>query len=130
MRRSLDKSLSVANALMGLLFFVSAALQYNDPDPLRWVALYGSAGAACLLRRAGRMAWLFPALVGAVALIWAAGLAPHVLPSMRFGDLFETMKAATPAIEENRELLGILIVAAWMAVLAVTSFKAAPGKAT
>ena len=125
LRNSLDKILSVANVLMALLFFVSALLQYNDPDPLRWAALYGAACVACCLRRAGRIAWMFPALVGGVALIWAASLAPHVLPNMRFDDLFETMKAATPAIEENRELLGILIVAAWMGVLAVTSLRSA-----
>jgi hypothetical protein len=113
----------VANIVMAVLFFVSALLQYNDPDPLPWMALYGAAGAACLLRGRGRTAWLLPALVGGAALVWALAMAPYVLPHLRFGDLFQSMKAETPAIEENRELLGILIVAAWMAVLALTSLR-------
>jgi hypothetical protein len=35
-----------------------------------------------------------------------------------FADLFKTMKAETPTIEESRETLGLLIVALWMAILA------------
>jgi transmembrane protein TMEM220 len=31
---------------MALLFAFAAALQFNDPDPIRWIAIYG---AACVL---------------------------------------------------------------------------------
>jgi transmembrane protein TMEM220 len=37
------------------------------------------------------------------------------------GHLFASMKADTPAIELSREFLGLLIVAAWMATVAVFS---------
>jgi hypothetical protein len=33
------------------------------------------------------------------------------------------MKAETPRIEESREALGLLIVAAWMAVLPIRSWR-------
>jgi hypothetical protein len=106
------------NLGMAVLFLVAAALQYNDPDPEVWVPLYAGAAAACLLvaRRPGT--WPFPALVAGVALGWAAWLAPEVLPRFSLGDLVGTMTAANPAIELSREFLGLLIVAAWMVIVA------------
>ena len=41
--------------MMAVLFLIAAALQYNDPDPLRWMAIYGLAVLACLLALAGRL---------------------------------------------------------------------------
>ena len=112
----------VANAGVAVLFIVSAAIQLNDPDPVRWIALYGSAAAACLLWRRGRQAWMLAGLVGLAASIWAVTLAP-VLPELRFGEMFRSMKADTPSIEKSRELLGVLIVVAWMVVLIGVSFR-------
>ena len=117
----------IANAVMMAVFLVSVALQYNDPDPIRWMAIYGSAAIACLLAGRGRRPWLLPAVVGLVALIWAGAMAPYVIPELRFADLMKTMKAATPAIEESREMLGLLIVASWMAVLTFRRRKGSPG---
>src|SRR5215213_11000596 len=68
-----------ANAVMALLFVFAAAVQYNDPDPLRWVALYLAAAAACVLALLQRLPRWIPVVVGLVALAWAATLAPHVL---------------------------------------------------
>ena len=31
------------NGLMAVLFAVAVVVQFNDPDPLRWVAVYGAA---------------------------------------------------------------------------------------
>jgi len=56
---------------MAALFAFAAAVQYNDPDPLRWMAIYGLAMLACGLALAGRLSWLPPALLGLIALIWA-----------------------------------------------------------
>jgi hypothetical protein len=114
---SRDKILALSNGLLGLVFALSAAVQYNDPDPLRWAILYGSAALACLLFGLGRASRLLTALVCGASLLWAALLAPRVLPQAAFRDLFRSMKAQTPSIELSRELLGLLIVAGWMALL-------------
>jgi hypothetical protein len=53
---------------MAVLFLVAAAVQYNDPDPLRWMAIYGLAGLACLLALAGWLPRLAPVLIGLAAL--------------------------------------------------------------
>jgi hypothetical protein len=107
----------VPTILMGLLFLVSVALQYNDPDPARWMAIYGAAALTCLLALRGRLPRWLPALVGLAALVWAATLAPRVVGQVAPGDLFREMGMATLAVEEAREMGGLLVVAVWMLVL-------------
>jgi len=99
------------------MFIASGALQYNDPDPLPWILVYCAAAAACLIGRPRLLSLGIASLVGAVSLLWAVVLLPRTIPGFRFGDLFLAMKAETPAIEWGREVLGLLIVAAWMTVL-------------
>lgn len=107
--------------LIGVFFLLAVVVQYNDPDPLRWMAIYGAAAVACLLLlRGGLPRWL-PALVGLVALVWAATLTPGVVGQVAPGDLFREVKMASPAVEEAREMIGLLIVAVWMLVLFVVA---------
>jgi hypothetical protein len=104
---------------MTVLFLVAAALQYNDPDPLRWMAIYGLAALACLLALAGWLPRPAPALIGLVALAWAGTLAPGVMGRVSLGELFESYAMKSEPVEEAREMGGLLIVTAWMAVLAL-----------
>jgi hypothetical protein len=115
---------NVANIAMLVLFVAAAGLQYNDPDPLVWMAIYGLAATACGLYAAHRLAWSFAASVSVAALVWAATFAPRVLGTALPGDLVRSMEAETPQIEESREALGLLIVAAWMTALAVRARRA------
>lgn len=119
-----NKIFMFANLGMLVLLAAAAALQYNDPDPLQWVAIYGLAAIACGLCAASRPPWAFSASVGAAALVWAASFAPRVLGAASPGDLVQSMKADTPQIEESREALGLLIVAGWMAALTVRARRA------
>lgn len=114
----------VVNVAMAILFLVAAALQYNDLDPLRWAALYTAAFAACLIPSRIGFGWAVAAVVGGVALVWAVVLAPKTLPTLALKHLFESMKAETPAIERSRELLGLLLIAAWMGTLAIVRRRA------
>jgi lysylphosphatidylglycerol synthetase-like protein (DUF2156 family) len=104
---------------MLLLFTLGAAVQVNDPDPARWIAAYALAAAACLLSLLRRMHWTLPALLCAVALTWAATLAPRVVGRVPFRDMFGAFEMRTVGIEESREMYGLLIITAWMAVLAL-----------
>jgi Transmembrane family 220, helix len=107
----------VANGAMALLFAASAAVQYNDPDPVQWIAIYGAAAAVCVaaLRQPVRAA--FPAAIAIVALVWALSLAPVVI-GMSAADIFQLHSGAG---EEGREMYGLLIVTTWMTVLAFTA---------
>jgi len=102
---------------MAVLFAFAAALQYNDPDPLRWMAMYGPAMLACGLGLAGRLPRLLPALAGLGALVWAGTLAPGVVGRVSVGELFQSYGMLSTAVEEGREMGGLLIVSAWMGVL-------------
>jgi hypothetical protein len=89
--------------VMALVFAGFALVQYNDPDALLWIALYGVAFAASLAGALGRFspwAGLGLAVYLPLALWWWPSDATYWLES-----------------EEKRESLGLLICAVWMAVL-------------
>lgn len=97
----------VASALSALLFAYAAALQWNDPDPVRWMAIYGTAAVvagAAAFRPVPRAVGL---ALAAVALLWAATLVPGVVS-----------EAALTGTEEERELAGLLLVAGFGLALA------------
>ena len=89
-----------------LAFAAAAAVQFNDPDPVRWIAVYAAASllsAATALRRAP------PALhacLGVVAAAWAALLIPSIV-----------REAAFTGSEVEREFGGLVLVAFAMALL-------------
>jgi Transmembrane family 220, helix len=109
----------IADAIMLLLFTFGAIVQVNDPDPLRWIAVYALAASACLLSLLRHIHWAFPAGVAAAALVWALTLAPRVVGHVPFGEMFGAFEMRNVGIEEAREMYGLLIIAAWMAVLAL-----------
>ena len=106
---------------MAALFGFSLAVQYNDPDPGRWMLIYGLAGVACLLFIAGRCYWPLFAAVGAAALAWSCLLAAHSAGRVPLSELFEAFEMKDARVEEAREMYGLLIVTAWMAVLTFRS---------
>jgi transmembrane protein TMEM220 len=112
--------LRVANWVMVAAFLFSVAVQYNDPDPIRWMLVYGLAALACVLKLRGR-SWYFPAALGAVALVWAASIAPRVIGKTTFGAMFQSFEMINSVVEEAREMGGLLIVAAWMGVLVLVT---------
>jgi hypothetical protein len=106
---------------MTAAFLFAVALQYNDPDPIRWMAIYGMAALTCILAQVGVARWTLPALVGTVALVWAATLFPHVAGKTDPSKMFEHWHMISETVEEEREMFGLLIVAAWMLVLGFAS---------
>lgn len=113
-----------ANWMMTAAFLFSVAVQYNDPDPVRWMLIYGLAAVACVLMLLRRLRWYLPAAVGAAALGWAASLVPDVIGKTTLGEMFQSFRMINTVVEEAREMGGLLIVAGWMAVLVAVSKKA------
>lgn len=113
--------LRVSNWVMTAAFLFSVAVQYNDPDPIRWMLIYGLAALACILKWRRRLRWYLPAAVGATAFGWAAMIAPEVIGKTTFGEMFQSFHMINPEVEEAREMGGLLIIAAWMAVLVAAS---------
>src|SRR5687768_7980218 len=112
------KGLVTVDLLVTALFAYAAFVQWNDPDPVRWIAIYMAAALLSLASAAGRpVPWQAPAALGLVALVWAATLAPNVLRYGVWGRIFETYEMRDLEVEETRELLGLVVVATLMGVL-------------
>ena len=114
-------ALRILTVLMGVCFLSAAALQYNDPDPVQWMAIYLAAALACALALVGRLWRWYAVGVAVVAAVWAATLAPEVIGHVAPRDLFGERGMLTPRVEEAREMLGLLLVALWMCVLGWTA---------
>ena len=108
---------------MGALLVLAAAVQYNDPDPYSWLALYLAGAGVSFAALWMPNAWKMPASVAAVAFIWAATLAPAAARTS-FPELFQSWEMMSTEIEEGREFLGLLLVAAWTSYLAYRGRKA------
>lgn len=110
---------TAANALMLLAFLFSVVVQYNDPDPIRWMAIYGAAAAVCGFELRRRTRSLYPSLVALIALVWAATIAPRVIGKVPFADMFASFEMKNAGVEESREMYGLLIVVGWMVAVGV-----------
>jgi hypothetical protein len=94
----------------------AAALQFNDADPLLWTALYGAGALLCGVGALGRAlpSWVGGAFaVGCVG--YAAYLGVFVLAAGEGRPMFDGTapeEARLIDLEEGRELLGLLILAA------------------
>lgn len=118
------------SALFAVLFAWAAVLQWNDPDPLVWAAVYGAGAVASALGAAGRLAWPFAATVSAIALVWAGVLATRTVGVVDFARLFDSFEMKGDLrIEEAREMVGLLIVGGWNAVLAWVARREAGNRA-
>lgn len=128
--------LRVVCVLMALLLFFSAGLQYNDPDPMGWMALYGLAGLVTAFAATfpGRYPWPVPALLALWALAWAAMIAPGVVGKVDLVRMFGAWEMKDFRVEEARECFGLSITGLWMLVLVAARLQArrepaAPGAA-
>jgi hypothetical protein len=117
----------LANLIMLLMFVFSAVVQLNDPDPVRWTAMYCAAAAMCALEiRRPISAWV-PATLAIIALVWAGTLygRAHSVP---LSALVAEWEMKNPNIEEAREMYGLTIVAIWM--LAIVGVRWARARVT
>ena len=116
---SVSPSLRILNWSFGLLFLVAALIQWNDPDPWRWSAIWGAASLVCFVSTQRQVHWSVPMLLIAICAVWIATLVPEVSQDFRIGELAKSMKAERPAIELSREILGLAIILFWMAIILV-----------
>jgi hypothetical protein len=112
------------NVVFALLFVVSAGLQYNDPDPVRWAALYGGAAVTTVLALHTRSGWIAAAVVGVVAAVWGGWLWHLVIGHVLFSDFWRKMSEKGGKVEEMREAGGLTIVCTWLSVSSLLGWRA------
>lgn len=107
--------------VMAVVLVLSAVLQYNDPDPWPWMALYGAAALLTVLSLWPRPLRFWYLILALLALVWAASLFPGALDTNMEASLeavFGSTAMKNERVEIIREVGGLLIVAVWMVVLA------------
>ena len=127
MRRVSSRAWTVANAVMLVAFVLSVIVQFNDPDPLLWSMTYGIAAVVCWLELRRRTNPWIPAGIAAASLAWAATLAPRVIGTVPFSAMFEEFEMANIAIEESREMYGLVLIAIWMIAVASAAWRRRSG---
>lgn len=96
----------IANLVMLVLFLFWAGFQYNDPDGLVWMGVYGAAAIACVLYVMGRLPQMLALMYAGLCLVWASALWIAVIARSEF--FFD---------ESGREAMGLMICGIWMIVL-------------
>jgi hypothetical protein len=101
------------HAFFALMFLAFAALQFNDPDPVLWILIYGAMAVICILAIFERYDKRVLAILGIAYMAYCVVLWPGVADwlqqenkSVLFDDV---MKMEYPYIEESREFLGLVI---------------------
>ena len=108
------------NGVMAVLFAFAGAVQYNDPDPVRWILLYAAAATVSLVVAIrGTCPLAGPVILGGVALSWGLALISGVTNLRVYMSMFSAWEMSSLAVERARESSGLFMTAAWMAVLAV-----------
>ncbi|MDZ7694483.1 MAG: transmembrane 220 family protein [Balneolaceae bacterium] len=116
------KTLIVVNYVMAVLFLFAAGVQFNDPDGIEWILLYGSAAVACLLYATGRYRRFVPVVVLLAALVWAGFIFPAFFEGESFSlRTFSSVRMTNMEYETAREFGGLMVVSIWMAVIAIFS---------
>ena len=108
----------IVDVVMVSLFAFATIVQFNDPDPVRWVTIYA---AACLVSVAALVRWrmspYLPLTVAIVALTWGLVIALSGPGAFEYTRMFDAWEMKSIRVEEAREASGLLLVAGWMTVL-------------
>ena len=99
--------------LFSLLLFYSAVVQYNDPDPLHWMFLYGFSAFLCaygIFRKVNKAPIIFSLGAVVLQLLIVLDGAQVWLRSGMENILTTPMGEEKPYIEQMREFLGTIIV--------------------
>lgn len=97
--------LKILALLFTVLFVVSAVLQYNDPDPYLWYAIYGGAAIVSLLYFFDRLPIWVAILSGLLFIVGGVWSWPVQYEGVAIGG------GDINNIEQGREALGLFITA-------------------
>lgn len=86
-----------------VIYILSAAVQYNDPDPAVWILSYLLPAGLCYYRSLGKGDKVLYFSIGLVYLLWAV----NQFPPQWEGLMMENLSMKTLNVELGRESLGL-----------------------
>lgn len=108
--------MKVFNVIFLIVFVLSAALQYNDPDPYIWVPIYLYGAYLCyraIYKKYNPLLYIIGLVVYIGYALYLFFDAQGVLSWAKehnAENIVQSMKATKPWIEETREFGGLLIL--------------------
>ncbi len=108
--------MKIINGFFALLFILSAALQYNDPDPYVWMPLYLTGAYLCIQAIRGRYPRVLYVVAMCVYAVYALYLMFDTTGVLNWfnkhdaENIAQSMKATKPYIEETREFFGLVLL--------------------
>ncbi|MBY0398853.1 transmembrane 220 family protein [Myxococcota bacterium] len=93
------------------LFLLAVAVQYNDPDPLVWMAGYAVAAGLSLAACFGRLP-VVPNLLAGIGFTLGFLSLAATLPGAPL-EAFTSFEMTAASHEEPREAVGLLLAAGW-----------------
>ena len=103
--------MKIVNIVLCVLFLLFLAVQYNDPDPHLWMAIYGFVAWICALAAVKKYNKPFILIGLSILTIYTLTYVPDFIDWIKMGmpNIVETMKANTPYVELTREFGGLII---------------------
>jgi len=95
-----------------VLFAVGAVLQYNDPDSLHWIIIYGVAALISLMFALNKIRYIIPLVLGILAFIGFVYLYPADFQGFDLND------GDIKTVELGREAFGLLIISIVLLIFA------------
>ena len=115
------------HGFLAVMFLAFAALQFNDPDPVLWIFIYGAMAVMCILAIFNIYNIIAIAVLEISYIVYCFFLWPGVAEwldqenkSVLFDDV---MKMEHPYIEESREFLGLVICLVVLAFYAFLAYR-------
>lgn len=108
--------MKIINALFAVIFILSALIQYNDPDPVLWMAIYGYGALTCALAFAKKdnkiwhLVGIIVFLLYAAYLIFVSEGVLSWITKHEAESITGPMAHEKPWIEFTREFFGLLIL--------------------
>ena len=96
---------------LAIIFFLFAAVQWNDPDSLIWIVMYLVIAVIAFLAFRGKLFYRTNAFLGIILFLGLLLYIPDVISWVHDGmpNIADSMKASSPYIELVREFFGLLI---------------------
>ncbi len=111
---------SVTILMTGLLL-LSALVQWNDPDPFRWIFCYAVTALLSGFSIVRQIPWCFPLVWAAIVSFGSLSVGSEFLMNEEqfdWGSFWNVVAMKNESVELGRELGGLLLVIGWMTVLA------------
>lgn len=105
--------MKIFNIVSAILFLLFVYVQFNDPDPILWILIYGSMAVVCIMAVLNK----YYKMVYIILLVLFVGISATYIPSVlvwlqqddRTALFDEVAKMEHLYIEETREFLGLMI---------------------